>query len=461
MRTLILVALLAVLTSRLTGAQSTAQVHVNFNERLGPMHINRMALGQGGLSDEPMWDDRVAEVRALKPALIRLFMQEYFDLLPERDKLHFETLDRSVDTILRTGAKPLMCICFKPRTLFPQINQDVVEPEDYTLWEDLIFKLVRHYVERGAGIRYWEIANEPDIGEDGGCPYRFKPESYVRYYRHTAAAILRADPDALVGGPALANSRSPILPALLDSAATNATPLHFVSWHIYSSSPGAVRGTIDYVKELLKKYASLKPETFLDEWNMDLMNPPLDPRFQPCYAAEVIWQMKAGGLDYSCYYHIRDAYVAPQKFARFFSPQGTAFMARWWNRMPQFDGLFDYQNHVRPTYFAFKLLSRLAGERLQLTSSHPAVHGFASHDPDLRMHNLLLWNFSADPVQVEIEAAQLPRNMRARHISLDAATANDDENARLRPEPFFQFRTNEARLKLTFEPYAVHYWSLE
>ena len=31
--------------------------------------------------------------------------------------------------------------------------------------------MVRHYKERGSGIRYWEVANEPDIGEDGGCPY--------------------------------------------------------------------------------------------------------------------------------------------------------------------------------------------------------------------------------------------------------------------------------------------------
>ena len=181
---------------------------------------------------------------------------------------------------------------------------------------------MRHYRERGAGIRYWEVGNEPDIGEDGGCPYRFKPESYVRYYRHTAAAILRADPEARVGGPALANVRSPLFPALLDSATANATPLHFVSWHIYSSDPKAVRGTIDYAHGLLKKHPALKPETFLDEWNMDLMNPPLDPRFQPCYVAEVIWQMKDAGLDYSCYYHIRDWYVDFDKFAGFMSPHG-------------------------------------------------------------------------------------------------------------------------------------------
>src|SRR5256885_11307230 len=93
-----------------------------FQERLGPMAIGRMALGQGGLSEEPMWDNRVAEIRALKPSVVRLFIQEYFDLLPERGRYHFDTLDRSVAAILATGAKPLMCICFKPRTLFPEIG---------------------------------------------------------------------------------------------------------------------------------------------------------------------------------------------------------------------------------------------------------------------------------------------------------------------------------------------------
>src|SRR5436853_7433392 len=93
------------------GQESTAAtVKVSFSERLGPLDIDRMGLGQGGLSDEPMWENRVAEIRALHPRLIRLFIQEYFDLLPKKGHYHFETLDRSVDTILKTGAKPIMCI---------------------------------------------------------------------------------------------------------------------------------------------------------------------------------------------------------------------------------------------------------------------------------------------------------------------------------------------------------------
>lgn len=444
-----------------TLAQTPAQVQVVFTNRLEPLKISQMGVGQGGLSDEPMWDNRVAEVRALKPRLIRLFVQEYFDLLPERGRFHFDTLDRSVDTILKTGAEPLMCLCFKPRALFPQVNQDLVEPADYAAWEDLIVRLVRHYQERGARIRYWEVANEPDIGEDGGCPYRFKPESYVRYYQHTAAAILRAAPEARVGGPALASVHSPLLPALLDSASTHQTPLAFVSWHTYTSAPAEVRRTIAYAKDLLQKYPTLQPETILDEWNMDLTNPPLDPRFQPCFVAEVIWQMKDAGLDYSCYYHIRDWYVEMDQFVPFFSPQGAAFMARWWDRMPQFDGLFDYQDNIRPAYFTFKLLSRLQGDRLPLASNHPTVHGFAAHDERLRMDNLVLWNFSAEAVPVQLSILGLARDTRVRHVVLDAQTASNDENARLRPEPFTTFPKGDRRLDLKLEPYAVHYWSFE
>jgi hypothetical protein len=438
-----------------------AQVTVDFSQRLGPLRIEQMALGQGGLSEQPMWSDRIPEIAALHPRIIRLFIQEYFDLLPEPGRVNFARLDRSVDTITQTGAQPLMCICFKPRVLFPTINQDIVEPSDYAAWEQLIYKMVQHYRERGTAIAFWEVANEPDIGEDGGCPYRFKPDSYVRYFQHTTAAIRRADPGARVGGPALANSRSPILPALLECCRTNGAPLDFVSWHIYSSDPKAVRGTVDYVRNLLKSFPELKPATILDEWNMDLTNPPLDPRFQPCYIAETIWNMKEAGLDYSCYYHIRDWYVSFDRFAPFMSEQGTAFMTRWWNRMPQFDGLFDYQNRVRPAYFAFKLLSRLAGDRLGVDSELPTVHGFASHDPRLRMYNLLLWNFSDAPVSAELVLKSLPKNLRARHIVLDAAAPSDDENARLHPDPFARVKPGEPRLTVNLGPWAVHYWSFE
>src|SRR3954471_8990317 len=137
-----------------TPARDSVDVHVNFAETTGPLKIDHMALGQGGLSDKVMWDDRISEIRALHPAVIRLFIQEYFNLLPAEGRYHFETLDKNVDAIIATGATPLMCICFKPKLLFPEINQDIVEPSDYAAWEKLIENLVRHYHARGSKIRY-------------------------------------------------------------------------------------------------------------------------------------------------------------------------------------------------------------------------------------------------------------------------------------------------------------------
>lgn len=460
MQTWLFCVLSALMLTNLATAQQRATAQINLADRKGALEIDRIALGQGGLSKQPMWAEQAEQVRMLHPRLVRLFIQEYFDPMPQAGVYHWDTLDASVDLIRKTGAAPLMSIDFKPKVLFPSINEKLVDPASYEEWERLIFEMVRHYKERGSGVTYWEIANEPDIGETGGCPYLFAPESYVRYYRHTAAAILKADPEARVGGPALANVRSAILPALLDAAETGA-PLHFVSWHIYTSEPRRVRETIAYVHSLLKGHTALHPETILDEWNMALRDPPQNPQFQPAYILETAYQMKDAGLDYSCYYHIRDHQIDPDTFARFMSPKGVAMMARWWNRTPQWDGLFDYNGRTRPAYFAFKLLSRLTGDRLPMRTDRETVHGFASYDERLRIYNLLFWNFSAEPVQLEVSFEGVPSKMALRRVTLDAAAPSDDENIRLRPSPAQIVQQGTTRLPLELAGYGITFISLE
>lgn len=441
-------------------AQSPAEIKIDLSNPGAPLEINRIALGQGGLSPEPMWRDRMPEIRALQPRLIRLFVQEYFDVMPEPGQYDWRKLDRAVDLIRETGAIPLLSITVKPKSLFPVIDDHVTDPTDYARWEDLIFAMVSHYKQRGTGMIYWEVGNEGDIGELGGSPYHFTPEAYVRYYRHTAAAIRRADPGAKVGGPALANSASPILPALLAAANTEGLPLDFVSWHIYNSNPLKIRATIEHVKKLLKQFPKLHPETILDEWNMSLIHPPTDPRFQPAFIAETAWQMKDAGLDDSCYYQIRDYHVRLGMFSGFMSPKGTAGMAKWWNRMPQYDGLFDYQNHVRPSYFAFYLLSRLTGDQLPFVSSIPTIHGFATHDDFLDVDSVMFWNFSNQPRRVQIAIDGSKEMMNAEPLMLDATSPSNDENSRLRPLPEIQIQSGKP-IPIDLGPYGVVFWTIE
>ena len=451
-------ATLLALSAMLANGQSrTATVAIDTEKLTGSLEMGRMALGQGGLSPDPMWEERVAEIRALRPRLVRLFIQEYFDLLPARGTYHFASLDRSVDLILKTGAKPLMNIDFKPGLLYPRIDQDVVEPNDWAEWERLIVALVQHYKDRGAGIQYWEIANEPDIGEDGGCPYRFHPENYTAYYKHTVDAILRADPSARVGGPALADWKSPILPALLAFCDRSGTPLHFVSWHLYSNDPPEFRRTIDGVRQLLAAHPSLHPETMLNEWNLALMKPGAENAvIQPAFILETIWNMIEGGLDYSCYYHIRDYHVEPATFQRFMSAKGTAFMASWWNRMPQYDGLFDFQNEIRPAYFAFKLLSRLSGRRVKVDAD--GVHALAAFDPDYQMESVLVWNFGETPVRTTLEFRGLAEKTKLQHIRLDARNPRSDESARLIFDNGWTVSPGDNQREIVLEPYGIDLW---
>ncbi len=44
---------------------SAQQFRLDLSGKLAPLEIDHMALGQGGLSEQPMWDDRVNEIRML------------------------------------------------------------------------------------------------------------------------------------------------------------------------------------------------------------------------------------------------------------------------------------------------------------------------------------------------------------------------------------------------------------
>jgi xylan 1,4-beta-xylosidase len=431
--------------------QTSVQLHLN--KETGPLRIDHFGVGHGGYWDQPTWLDRArGEVRALNSKVIRLFVQEYYNLLPTPDRYNWEHLDSSVSMILNTGSEPLMCLTFKPRMLFPRLDQDVVFPTDWAAWERLVYELVRHYKERGTAIQYWEIGNEGDIGAAGGCPYRFTPETYKVYYQHTARAIRHADPEACVGGPALARHTSPILPALLSFCERGGAPLDFVSWHNYSSDPDTFTQSIRYVKALLSNHPSLHAKTILDEWNTSIGNPPPDPRFQPCFIAEVIWRMVEAGLDYANYYQIRDYYV---------DPRVMSFLPWWnpadWNRTSLKLGLFDFQNVVRPAYYLFRLLSRLTGNRIEVECPDSSVHGLASYDDALRVYSLLVWNFSDSAVQVALRVPARSFDLHLKPVTLDSSTPSNEEFHRLRREPKLYLDRSRAQIPVSLEPYGVSF----
>jgi hypothetical protein len=215
------------------------------------------------------------------------------------------------------------------------------------------------------------------------------------------------------------------------------------------------------VKGLLAQHPSLHPETILDEWNMNLSVPPEDVRIQPAFVAETAWRMKESGLTYSCFYHIRDYHVDRDRFAPYTSSGGASFMASWWNRMPQYSGLFDYQNVMRPAYFSFELLAHVTGDRLQATSNDDTVHAFLSYDKSYAYYSLMFWNFSPEPVSVKLDLVGLQETLNAHRRTLDAATPFEDENARLRHLDDVALTSSSAPAEIHLDPYGIQFWSLE
>ena len=116
------------------------------------LSINRHSVGQGGLSQEPTFDPHIQALKNLNVKSIRVFLSEYFDVYPSRGVYNWEILDRTIKTILDCGAKPLLAICFKPKILYPEINENIVHPKSYKEWEKIIFEMVKRYnIEKNAG----------------------------------------------------------------------------------------------------------------------------------------------------------------------------------------------------------------------------------------------------------------------------------------------------------------------
>jgi hypothetical protein len=376
------------------GAESQRiELVVDTSHTQGSIDLTRYAFGDGDMGAAG------PQIAQLHPQTIRFFALDDLNLYPRHNEYRWAALDKVLRAIHATGAQPLMCLCIKPRVLFPEANQKAVSPASWAEWESLIMRLVKHCNESQLRVGYWEVGNEPNLGEAGGSPYLFQPENYLRYYTHTVNAIRRADSHAKVGGPALATwdqgpllgKEDPFLTALIDYCGKGQAPLDFVSWHLYENDPKLFRREIREVRAMLAKYDTLKNvETILDEWNMSLFNPITDASFQPAFVMETTYAFDEEGLSRSGYYHIRDFFFEP-RLSPYLSEEGLASNDHLFNVMPLYLGLFDTEGRVRPAYYAFKILSLMKGERLAITGGGPEVKGFAARNKG--WVHVVFWNF--------------------------------------------------------------------
>jgi hypothetical protein len=365
----------------------------------GPLEHWRHALGHGGINAKALPDRVVEGVKQLGPRLVRVFIQEFFRIYEGRGRFDWSRLDPYMDALARTGAKVVAAICIKPEALFPEVDAAQWRPRDAAEWQRVIAELVRRYSVERPIVTHWEIGNETDVGEDGGCPYLIpRPEDYAEYYTMTVKPILEVCPQAKVGGPAVASVFNEPLRGLIGFCRRTGTQLDFVSWHLYHSDPALHASHTRHVEALLDGYPGKRPELMLTEFNRRLSEPvsvedqAQDPRRAASLAAILLALMRAG-LDWSFYYHIWDQTCFREEFAPFFSPRGLKNMTRHWNEIPHRLGLFSVSGEVRPQYFVYQMLTQLGSEKLaaSATGDVSVLAGRGERGPAV-----LLVNYSID-----------------------------------------------------------------
>ena len=216
--------------------------------------------------------------------------------------------DKRVDFIRKIGADPIMCVSYMPQVLDAVPNNERQSaPKDYAAWEELCFQAAKRSLDRGARVPFWEVWNEVNTGwlkpgpDDTGTD-EFKKlyeqaigkeqtntmtirrfEAYCKLYRATARGVLRADPKAKIGGPALASGpmeRSKdcghcsngegFAKGLMLWCAQEKLPLDFVSWHEYFQPPEKIAKEAQTFRTYLEEFPSLKQSVgsfMITEWN--------------------------------------------------------------------------------------------------------------------------------------------------------------------------------------------------
>ena len=187
-----------------------------------------------------------------------------------RPRYDWTILDRIFDTYKERGVRPYVQIGFMPEALsthpvpyrhrWTPGGKDSIStgwaypPRDYERWADLVFRWVRHSVERYGKAEvetwYWEVWNEPNI-----LYWRGTPQEYHKLYDYAADAVKRALPSARVGGPHVAGTKSPQATKFLrdfidhclhgknDATGKVGSPLDFVAFHA-KGEPRIIEGHV-------------------------------------------------------------------------------------------------------------------------------------------------------------------------------------------------------------------------
>jgi len=350
----------------------------------------------------------------------------------------WKIVDRIFDTFREKGITPLVEIGFMPEALstqpqpyrhtFPKgdiFTGWAYPPKDYGKWQELCFQFANHLLERYGAAEVnnwlWEVWNEPDI------PYwKGTREEFFNLYDHAAAGVLRAIPDAKIGGPdttgAAGDKAAEYLRAFLEHCArgTNAAtgkqgaPLSFISFH----PKGAPQWKSDHVqmglgRQLLSVQRGFEVVASFPEWrNTPIILGEWDPEgCAACSAKNKPENAYRNTNLYAVYTaeSLKDTITLGKAIG--VNLIGVVTWSFEFEGQPYFEGFRELATNGidKPVLGAFRMFGMMNGERVKLTSDaaasqelvlHPGtdkiegVDGIATKNS--REMDVLVWNYKED-----------------------------------------------------------------
>jgi len=384
-------------------------------------------------------------------------------------------VDRIFDAFLGAGVKPLVEIGFMPEALsthpspyrhnFPQSPIETIytgwtyPPKDFRRWSQLVFEFVRHLRARygDAEIRnwLWEVWNEPDIGYWKGTT-----EEFFKLYDYSVDAVLRAFPQAQIGGPdstgPTTSNAAGFLRQFLNHCANErnyvtgklGSHLDFVSFH----AKGSPTWQVDHLQmgiahQLSAIEQGFRVVTSFPQWRQTpILLGESDPEgCAACSARQYPQNSYRNGPLYACYTvevlnNILDLVRREHVVFR-----GAVTWAFEFEDQPYFAGFRDLATNGvdKPVLNAFRLLGLLGEDRLRTTSTgalaaEEIVQSGVRGRPDInamaarKNHEIeiLVWNYHDEDLPdaaplITLTITGLPANRALlEHFRVDAKYSN-------------------------------------
>src|SRR3989344_4438301 len=367
-----------ILVSRATGRP--ANIIVDTQATLGPIPTNFYhAFSQGGEEATDMLSPVVDQVRNIRPKLIRLdHIYDHHNVVGRSgDQLTFDfsSLDRAVDTILATGAKPMLVLSFMPQVI-AQGGSVINPPNNWDEWSLVVQRTIEHYSGKGAknisGV-YYEVWNEPDLSQFGSWKVGGE-KSYLQLYRYASIGARQAQGTNTfyLGGPSTTGLYKNWIIALIASG----NRVDYLSWHSYLVEPGRFEQDQRNLISWLLPYPqfTLIPTLITEAGFTGNRDRRYGTTYASAHVASVVRQLISGGPDYLFSFQLKDG-------------PGQEDGSGW--------GLLTHESNgkrQKPRYGVFTFLDGMAGTRINVTGEGTWVTGYASIGSDGTI-KVLLVNF--------------------------------------------------------------------